>query len=73
MQLGTDAPGARLAHYTALARSMATHHMEHAIKDILVTLRGLRDRPLTDPYIAKLYAELDAYTVEVTKRRRRTK
>ena len=29
-----------------------------------------RDKPTSDPYVAKLYAEFDAYTVEAAKRRR---
>ena len=42
----------------------------YAIKDVTETLQAFRDRETSDPYVAKLYAEFDAYTVEVYKRRR---
>jgi hypothetical protein len=59
-----------LAHYTARAKDMDIASLLYAIKDVTETLQAFRDRETSDPYVAKLYAEFDAYTVEVYKRRR---
>tara|TARA_R110000868_G_scaffold388_4_gene3154 strand:+ start:3002 stop:3190 length:189 start_codon:yes stop_codon:yes gene_type:complete len=59
-----------LAHYTARAKDMDIASLLYAIKDVTETLQAFRDRETNDPYVAKLYAEFDAYTVEVYKRRR---
>lgn len=59
-----------LAHYTARAKGLSTASLLYAIRDVSETLQIHRDRPIDDPYVAKLYAEFDAYTVELQKRRR---
>ena len=57
-----------LAHYTEIAKELETYNLRYAIKDIMDTLTLHRDKPTTDPYVQKLLAEFDAYTVEVYKR-----
>lgn len=59
-----------LAHYTARAKTLSAAELLHALRDLKETLQIHRDRPLSDPYVAKLYAEFDAYSVEIHKRRR---
>jgi hypothetical protein len=59
-----------LAHYTARARALSIAELTYALRDLKATLQIHRDRPLSDPYVAKLYAEFDAYSVEVHKRQR---
>jgi hypothetical protein len=59
-----------LAHYTARARALSIAELTYALRDLKATLQIHRDRPLNDPYVAKLYAEFDAYSVEVHKRQR---
>ena len=59
-----------LAHYTAIAKNLSVAELARALRDIKETIVIHRDRPLNDPYVAKLYAEFDAYSVEIYKRRR---
>jgi hypothetical protein len=59
-----------LTHYTARAKTLSIAELTHALRDLKETLQIHRDRPLSDPYVAKLYAEFDAYSVEIYKRRR---
>lgn len=61
-----------LAHYTARAKALSIAELVHALRDLKETLRIHRDRPLSDPYVAKLYAEFDAYSVEIHRREQRT-
>ena len=49
---------------------MPTGQLLHALRDIQATMAIWHARPLSDPYIAKLYAEFDAYSVERYKRQR---
>jgi hypothetical protein len=53
-----------LSFYEKRAKLMPTGQLLHALRDIQATLSIWRDKPLNDPYIAKLYAEFDAYVVE---------
>lgn len=55
-----------LKHYTEQAKDMTTHALRFAVKDITETLKLWRD--VQNEYTAKLYAEFDAYTVELCKR-----
>ncbi len=57
-----------LVHYTDHAKRAETHVLRFAIKDVLKTLALHRDKPTNDPYVAKLLAEFDAYTVELYRR-----
>ena len=59
-----------LAEYTARAKKLSVAELAGALRDIKETIVLHRDRPLNDPYVAKLYAEFDAYSVELAKRRR---
>lgn len=59
-----------LAHYTATAKNLSTSTLIFALRDVTDTLAIYRDHPLNHPYVAKLFAEFDAYTVELAKRRR---
>lgn len=57
-----------LAHYTDRAKTVDAYVLRYAVKDILATLKLHNDKPTTDPYVAKLLAEFDAYTVELYNR-----
>jgi hypothetical protein len=59
-----------IAWYTERAKSRTQNELAHAVKDIGATLPLYRDRDTRDPYVAKLLAEMDAYTVEMMRRRR---
>jgi hypothetical protein len=59
-----------LAYYTARAKNLSTSTLLFALRDVTDTIAIYRDRPLNDPYVAKLFAEFDAYIVELAKRRR---
>jgi hypothetical protein len=56
--------------YEKRAKLMPIGELLHALRDIKSTLAIWRDRPLSDPYIAKLYAEFDAYSTETYRRQR---
>ena len=56
--------------YEKRAKLMPIGELLHALRDIQSTLAIWRERPLDDPYIVKLYAEFDAYSVERYKRQR---
>jgi len=60
-----------LAEYTARAKNLSIAELARALRDIKETIVIHRDRPLNDPYVAKLYAEFDAYSVELHKRQKR--
>jgi len=60
-----------LAHYTAIAKKLSVAELAGALRDIKETIVFYRDRPLNDPYVAKLYAEFDAYSVELHKRQKK--
>ena len=62
-----------LQWYTARAKSRTQNELACAVKDISATLAIHRERDMRDPYVAKLWAEFDAYTVEMSRRRRLVK
>lgn len=57
-----------LSYYEAVAGQHSDASLVFACQDIRDTLALWRDEPLSHPYVAKLYAELDAYRVERQKR-----
>ena len=59
-----------LSFYEKRAKLMPTNQLEHALRDISATMTIWRDKPLSDPYMVKLYNEFDAYVVEKYKRQR---
>jgi hypothetical protein len=59
-----------LAYYESLAKGKPVAELNHAIQDVKATLAIHRERDTRDPYVAKLLAEMDAYTVEMIRRRR---
>ncbi len=59
-----------LTHYTRRACGMLDDHLLGAIADVRETLTIWRDEdPVRNPYVAKLWAEFDAYTTEMQQRR----
>lgn len=60
-----------LGHYTQRALTMDVSQLMFAIKDIKATLEVWKDAPMTDPYVRKLWAEFDAYTVRLYKLQKR--
>lgn len=66
-------PYQSLAYYEKRAKQMQAPALDHAVRDISQTLHVIRERDLRDPYIAKLMCEFDAYTVEMSRRRRLVK
>jgi hypothetical protein len=59
-----------LAYYEARARSKPIAELQGALRDILATLPIYLERDTRDPYVAKLLAEMDAYSFELIKRKR---
>jgi hypothetical protein len=59
-----------LAYYESLAKGKPIAELNHAIQNVKATLAIHRERDTRDPYVAKLLAEMDAYTVEMMRRRR---
>lgn len=59
-----------LAYYEARAKAKPISELRHAIQDINATMGVMKERDTRDPYIVKLLAEFDAYTVEMSRRRR---
>ena len=62
-----------LAYYEARAKAKPIAELNHAIQDISATMGIMRERDVRDPYMVKLLAEFDAYTVEMSRRRRLAK
>jgi nitrogen fixation/metabolism regulation signal transduction histidine kinase len=62
-----------LAYYESLAKGKPIAELNHAIQDVKATLAIHRERDTRDPYVAKLLAEFDAMTVELSRRRRLVK
>lgn len=69
MEFVTDT-GSLLARYTARAADMTTGALVGALADVVATLKLYREADPTVGYAAKLWAEFDAYTVELQKRRK---
>ena len=59
-----------LAYYEARAKGKPIAELNHALRDIAATLPIYRERDTRDPYVAKLLAEMDAYTFELSRRKR---
>jgi len=70
MKIDTAPAPYTLAYYEKLARTLSVSTLNHAVRDISDTLAVMRERDLRDPYIAKLMNEFDAFTVEMSRRRR---
>ena len=62
-----------LAYYESLAKGKPIAELNHAIQDVKATLAIHRERDTRDPYVARLLNEMDAYTVEMMRRRRLVK
>ena len=62
-----------LAWYESHAKRKPIAELQGALRDIAATLPIYRERDTRDPYVAKLLAEMDAYTMELIKRRRTIK
>ena len=60
-----------LEYYTQRARGRSVADLRYAVEDIQRTLPLHRDRSPHDPYVAKLLAEMDAYTTEMMLRSRK--
>lgn len=61
-----------LAKYTerSKTKTMTDAMLLYAIRDVSETLDIYKDASPTEAYPAKLWAEFDAYTVEINKRRK---
>jgi len=53
-----------LEYYTELVKGRSNAELDFALADIRETLAIWIDRPTSDPYVAKLYAERDAILTE---------
>jgi hypothetical protein len=60
-----------LSWYTRLASGLSVGQLQYAVRDIQATLPIYRERDTRDPYVAKLLAEMDAFTSEMTLRKRK--
>ena len=60
----------QLARYTERAKTMTDAALIYAVRDVSETLNLYRDVEPTHDYAAKLWAEFDAYTVELNRRRK---
>lgn len=58
-----------LAHYTERAKDMGDVALHFALIDVRDTMRLWKHEEPSHPYVAKLLAEFDAYTVEINNRR----
>ena len=63
-------PYQSLAYYEQRAKQMQAPALAYAMQDVSQTLHVMRERDTRDPYIAKLLAEMDAYSFELIKRKR---
>ena len=59
-----------LAYYEARAKGKPVSELNHALRDIAATLPIYRERDTRDPYVAKLWAEMDSITTEISRRKR---
>ena len=59
-----------LAYYEARAKGKPVAELQGALRDIGATLPIYRERDTRDPYVAKLLAEMDSITFELTRRKR---
>jgi hypothetical protein len=66
----SNPPYQSLAYYEQRAKHMQAPALAYAMQDVSQTLHVMRERDLRDPYIAKLLAEMDAYSFEMMRRKR---
>jgi hypothetical protein len=66
----SNPPYQSLAYYEQRAKQMQAPALACAMQDVSQTLHVMRERDLRDPYIAKLLAEMDAYSFEMMRRKR---
>ena len=59
-----------LAYYEARVKGKPIADLNHALRDISATLPIYRERDTRDPYVAKLLAEMDSITSELSRRKR---
>ena len=59
-----------LAYYESRAKAKPIAELNHALRDISATLPIYRERDTRDPYVAKLLAEMDSITSELSRRKR---
>ena len=59
-----------LTWYEARAKGKPVSELNHALRDIAATLPIYRERDTRDPYVAKLLAEIDSITFELSRRKR---
>jgi len=59
-----------LAYYEARAKGKPIAELQGALRDIAETLPIYRERDTRDPYVAKLLAEMDSITSELSRRKR---
>ena len=59
-----------LAYYEFRAKGKPVSELNHALRDIAATLPIYRERDTRDPYVAKLLAEMDSITFELSRRKR---
>ena len=59
-----------LVHYTARALEMTTGELIYALADVATTLKYYKDSDPCEGYAEKLWAEWDAYSVELYNRRK---
>lgn len=57
-----------LARYEEKAKTLSTVALRYSLDDVKATLALWKDEPMENPYVRKLYAEFDAYTVELYRR-----
>jgi hypothetical protein len=57
--------------YETKARRASLAELNAGLADIRETLALWRERPLSDPYVARLYAERDCYLTEAERRHKR--
>lgn len=58
-----------LIYYTKHAKRLDYDALVYGLADIKATIAIWRnDKPMTDPYMQKLYAEYDAFLIEIHKR-----
>jgi len=59
-----------LAYYAAQAKGKPIAQLQYALRDIAATLQIYKEHSPSHPYAAKLWAEFDAITSEITRRAR---
>jgi hypothetical protein len=60
-----------LSYYEAKAKDMTDAALRHSLSDVIATLECW-PRDADTPYVRKLWAEKDAYSVEISRRQKNT-